>query len=175
MVGAGAELLHGGSIRDWRSLTVRGVADQAGVSERTVYRHFGDERGLRDAVMHCLEEQAGIDLAGMGLDDVAEMARRVFDHVSAYPLESHRPVDPTLSAANERQRVALREAVAACTDGWPEDDREVAAAVLDLLWSVGAYERLAADWGLDHGAAVRGLTWVIGLVTDAVRKGRRPG
>jgi AcrR family transcriptional regulator len=140
-----------------------------------VYRHFGDERGVRDAVMHRLEEQAGIELAGMSLGDVVEVARRVFDHVSTYPLESRRPLDPTLSAANERQQAALREAVAAGTPGWPGNDRETVAAVLDLLWSVGAYERLAADWGLDHEAAARGLTWVIGLVTDAVRKGRRPG
>ena len=48
------------------------------------------------------------------------------------------------------------------------------AAVLDVLWSVGAYERLTADWQMDHEQAVRTLTWAIGLVSDAVRQGRRP-
>ncbi len=65
IVTAGVELLHGSSIRDWRPLTIRGVAERAGVNERTVYRYFGNERGLRDAVMQRLEEEAGIDLAGM--------------------------------------------------------------------------------------------------------------
>jgi len=37
-------MLQRSSIRDWRAITVRGVAEQAGVNERTVYRYFGDER-----------------------------------------------------------------------------------------------------------------------------------
>jgi hypothetical protein len=45
-----------------------------------------------------------------------------------------------------------------------------AAAVLDLLWSVGAYERLVADWDLDVDQA----TLVIALVDEAVRRGRAP-
>jgi len=55
IIDAGCRVLQHSSIRDWRALTVRGVADQAGVNERTVYRYFGNERGLRDAVMHRLE------------------------------------------------------------------------------------------------------------------------
>ena len=47
--------------------------------------------------------------------------------------------------------------------------------MLDVLWSVGSYERLVADWELDPEDAIRGLTWVIGLVEDAVRAGRAPG
>ena len=43
---AGAELLRSSSIRDWRALTVRGVAERAGVNERTVYRHFANERAV---------------------------------------------------------------------------------------------------------------------------------
>src|ERR1700730_15204767 len=61
---AGSELLHGSSVRDWKKLTVRAVAERAGVNERTVYRYYGRERGLRDALMHRNEQEAGIDLAG---------------------------------------------------------------------------------------------------------------
>ena len=48
------------------------------------------------------------------------------------------------------------------------------AAVLDVLWSLGAYERLTADWQMEHEQAVRTLTWAIGLVSQAVREGPRP-
>ena len=37
--------------------------------------------------MHRLEEEAGIDLAGLRLEDVADVTARIFEHVSAYPLE----------------------------------------------------------------------------------------
>ena len=40
------ELLQGVSIRDWRAPDLHRVADRAGVNERTVYRHFANERGL---------------------------------------------------------------------------------------------------------------------------------
>ena len=101
------------SIRDWRALTIRGVAEQAGVNERTVYRYFGNERGLRDAVMHRLEEKAGIELEGMRLEDVADIAARIFAHVSAYPVRPKPPLDPTLDATRTvRQRDALLAALA---------------------------------------------------------------
>jgi AcrR family transcriptional regulator len=33
---AGAELLHRSTVRDWKKLTVRAVAERAGVNERTI-------------------------------------------------------------------------------------------------------------------------------------------
>ena len=78
IVAAGADLLHGSSIRDWQALTIRAVAERAGVHERTVYRHFGNERSLRDAVMRRLEQDAGIDLAQMRLEDIADVTARIF-------------------------------------------------------------------------------------------------
>jgi len=174
IVAAGSELLHGSPVRDWQALTVRAVAERAGVNERTVYRHFVNERGLRDAVVHRLEEKAGIDLARLRLEDVADAAARIFEHVSSYPLKPRPLLDPTLTKAGQRRRKALLGAVAARTAGWPEADRVVAAAMFDVLWSVASYERLVAHWQLDRKQAIRGISWVIRLVEEAVRKGWRP-
>jgi AcrR family transcriptional regulator len=171
---AGSELIHRTSVRDWKKLTVRAVAERAGVNERTVYRYFGSERGLRDAVMHRNEQEAGIDLAGMRLEDIATVAAQIFDHVSQYPREPRPPLEPTLVAAKERQQEALIAAIADRAEQWPEGDRTVVAAVFDVLWSVASYERLVVDWGIDHEQAVEGIAWVIGLVEDAVRAGRGP-
>ena len=175
IVTAGSELLRLAPVRDWRGLTVRAVAERAGVNERTVYRHFGNERGLRDAVMKRQEEEAGIDLEGMHLDDIAKMAARIFDLVSSYPVEPRPPLDPTLAEANRRQREALMASVAAHSPHWTAEDQEVAAAMFDVLWSVASYERLVVDWEIDRERAVGGITWVIELVEDAVRTGRGPG
>ena len=168
IVTAGTELLHAGSIRDWKRLTVRAVADRAGVSERTVYRHFGNERGLTDAVMHRLEREAGIELEGMGLDDVGSVASRILGHVASYPLGPRPSLDATLVDANRRQKDALLAAVTGAADPWPEEDRVLAAALLDVLWSVEAFERLVGDWRIDPDRAIGGLAWVIGLVGEAV-------
>ena len=174
IVAAGAELLRGSSIRDWRALTIRAVAQRAGVNERTVYRHFANERALRDAVMECLEEAAGVDLSQMRLEDIADVTARVLRLVSSYPMEPRPLLDPTLAATNRRQHDALLAAVEQQVPRWPQADRAVAAAMFDALWAVDTYERLVGEWGLDREQAIRGMTWVIQLVEEAVREGRRP-
>jgi AcrR family transcriptional regulator len=170
---AGSELLQRAAVRDFKKLTVRAVAERAGVNERTVYRYFGSERGLRDAVMHRNEQRAGIDLVGMQIDDIATVAAQVFDHVSLYPREQRPPLDPTLLDAKDRQREALLGAVEEMTEGWSGNDRAEVAAIFDVLWSVASYERVV-DWGIDHTYATKSITWVIGLVVQALRDGKRP-
>jgi AcrR family transcriptional regulator len=174
IVTAGVELVHESSIRDWHGVTMRAVAERADVNERTVYRHFANERALRDAVMHRLEQQSGIDLSELRLGDVADAAARIFQFVSSHPLDARPPLDPTLVDANRRLHDALLSAVKEHADRWPADDRTLAAAMLDVLWGVASYERLARDWNLDDDEAIRAITWVIGVVTTAVQDGRRP-
>jgi AcrR family transcriptional regulator len=174
IVAAGAELVHEASIRDWHGVTIRAVAERAGVNERTVYRHFANERALRDAVMRRTEQEAGVDLTDLQLGDVAGAAERIFRYISSYPLEAPPPLDPTLVDANRRQHDALLAAVKEHASRWPSADRTIAAAILDVLWALGSYERLINDWQLDRDEAIRAITWTIGLVEDAVRAGRRP-
>ena len=172
---AGADLLHGVPTWDWRALTVRAVAKRAGVNARTVYRYFANERELRDAVMGRFEEEAGIRLDGLRLDEVTATAEQLLTFVSSFPIAARTPRDPTIAAANRRQRDALLGAVAAATDDWSAREQAAAAAMLDVLWSVVSYERLVVDWGLEPKDAVHAVTWVMALVEDAVRGGSRPG
>lgn len=154
---------------------MQAVAEQAGVNVRTVYRHFPSERDLKDEVLRRLQEEAGVRVdTGLQLEDVADLATRVIEYTSSFPLAPRTPRDPTVAAANERLREALLAAVAPTTPGWSELDRSIAAGMLDVLWSPVSYERLAADWQLDPGNAVRGIRWVIELVEAAIRAGRAP-
>jgi hypothetical protein len=68
----------------------------------------------------------------------------------------------------------LVAAVTAKTAAWSDTERAVAAAVLDVLWSVASYERLVVDWGLDPKDAVSGVTRAIRLVVDAINSDGRP-
>jgi AcrR family transcriptional regulator len=171
---AGAELLHGFPVWNWRALTVRAVAERAGVNERTVYRHFANERELRDAVLVLLEQEAGVDLTGMTLDDVREVTTRILEYSSSFPVAPRTERDETVAAANARQRDALLAAVSAHTADWSEVDRALAAAIFDVLWSPVSYERVVVDWDLDAKEAIRGITWVIGLVQEAIARGDGP-
>jgi len=150
------------------------VAERAGVSERTIYRHFESERGMRDAVMHRMQEEAGIDLDSLRLDGVSEFTERTLRHVAAYPRAPKPALDPTLSETSQRLHDALLRAVTAETDDWSEADRVRAAAVLDVLWSVASFERLTLDWQLPSDDAIASLTWVVRLVQDAIANGQHP-
>ena len=144
------------------------------MTERTVYRYFGSERGLRDAVMDRMEQDAGIELEGLSLDQVQDVAAQIFEYVSRFPIEPRTPRDPTVAAANERQRQALLGAVRRGTKGWPRRDRVLGAAMLDVLWSPVAFERLVTDWQLDAREATAAITWTIGLIQHALHEGPRP-
>jgi AcrR family transcriptional regulator len=175
IVAAAVELIHGFPIWNWRALTMQAIAEHAGVNVRTVYRHFRSERDLKDEVLRRLQEEAGVRVdAGLRLEDVADLTTRLIEYSSSFPLVPRTPRDPTVAAANERQREALLAAVARATAEWSEADRTIAAGMLDVLWSPVSYERLAADWGLDPDDAVRGIRWVVELVEDAIRAGSAP-
>lgn len=174
IIAAGAALLHGYPVWNWSALTVRGVAERAEVNERTVYRHFANERELREAVLARLQQESGVELKGLALEDVRAVTARIFEHVSTFPLEPRTQRDATMAAASQQQRDALFDAVVPSTRDWPAADRTLAAAMLDVLWSVVSYERLVADWKLQPREATRGVTWVMGLVEEAIRQGRRP-
>jgi AcrR family transcriptional regulator len=174
IVASAVELLHESSIRDWRALTVRAVAERARVNERTVFRHFANERALRDAVMHRLEQQAGIELTELTLDSIGDATGRIFRHIASYPLDRRAEMDPTLADANRRQHEALVRAVEERTARWSSADRILAAGMFDVLWAVSSYERLVVDWQLDREEAIGAITWAVELLQQAISEGRRP-
>jgi AcrR family transcriptional regulator len=139
-----------------------------------VYRYFPSERDLRDAVLERLEEESGVRLDGLRLEDLADVTSRILEYSAEFPIAPRAERDPTVAAANERQREALLAALKDETKGWPKSDRAIAAAMFDVLWSPVNLERLMTDWELDPKEAIRGITWVVRLVEQAIRNGERP-
>lgn len=174
IVSAGAELVHRSPVWDWRALTVAAVADEAGVDRRTVYRHFPNVGELHEAILQRLVEESGALLDGLRLEDVRAATAQVFAYVSSFPIAPRTERDPTFEAVDERRRRAALEAVTAAAAEWPDVDRRIAAGLIDVLWSVVSYERLVVEWGLDADEASRGVGWMIDLLEEAIRDGRRP-
>ena len=163
---------------DWRSVTFAAVAGRAGVGVRTVYRYFPTERDLHDAILSRLQQAAGgVAYEGLTLDDVGRAAARL--HATLPSLAVSRwaeevPDQPTLVEVDRRRRDALSAAVADTTRDWTQEERAMAAAVLDVLWGVGPFERLTTAWNLEGPQATTALTWAIDILVDAIRRGQRP-
>jgi AcrR family transcriptional regulator len=164
---------------DWRSVTFAAVAARAEVGIRTVYRYFPTERDLHDAIMSRLQQAAGgVAYEGLTLEDVGRAAARL--HATLPSLAVSRwaeevPDQPTLVEVDRRRRDALFAAVAEATADWTQGERAMAAAVLDVLWGVGPYERLTTAWNLEGPQATMALTWAIDILADAIGRDRRPG
>jgi AcrR family transcriptional regulator len=176
IVSAGATLARSFTAWDWKELTFRAVAQSAGVSESSVYRHFANERELHDAVMQRLGEQAGVTYEGVVLDEVADVAGRVFAAMSGFAVSAwtQQVDDPTFTTIDQVRGQALRDAVAAAAPRWSPQERDAAAGVLDLLWSPLSYERLMAAWRMSPERATEVIRWAIGLVVDSVRNAAVP-
>jgi AcrR family transcriptional regulator len=171
IVAAGSALVHSYTTWNWDNLTFRTVAEKAEVSESTVYRHFANERELRDAVMRRLEQEAGVSYEGITLDELPETTRHVFAALSAYAVSAwtQQMDDPTLITTDRVRTDALLGAVAESSGSLAPEQRQVAAAMLDVLWSVPSYERLVTQWKMDGEQAAAAITWVMGLIVDVLR------
>jgi len=175
ILAAGSELAHRARRWDWSDLTARTVAAQAGVSERTVYRHFSTERQLHEALMRRLEQEAGVASELVRVDDLPAAASRLFATLPSFavpPIFVQR--DPTFLASNQRRCDALVRAITEVAHTWSEAERHMAAGVLDVLWTPFSYERLVANWGLDGADASRAVAWAMEVFIAAIRDGSRP-
>jgi AcrR family transcriptional regulator len=174
IVQAGADLAREQSSWDWRTVTLRAVAERAGVHERTVYRHFATEQDLRSAVLQRLEQEAGTTLEGLAMADLPEHVSQVFRYLSSFTASTRASSDASFAAIDRRRKQAILAAVTAESPGWDDRDRRTAAAMIDVLWGLPTFQRLVTAWGLDTDDAARGTTWVIGLIGAAIQNGPGP-
>ena len=161
------------------ALTVRAVAERAGVNERTVYRHFANERELRDAVMAPARSRKPASTSRACARRRRRRAPRGSSSTCRRSRSSRaRRDDPTLLGGQPTPaRGAARARWQPTTDGrGREIDRAIAAAMLDVLWSVASYERLVVDWELDPKDAItRRSRGSSGSSRTPSAGGRRPG
>ena len=174
IVDAGAELVHSFSSWDWRELTIRAVAERAGVHERTVYRHFPTEQHLRAAVLARLEHEAGIDPYAVTLDAMGEHVQQLFGYLSTFSSSSEPPVDSALQEEDRRRKEGLVAAVQAAAPDWSEQDRVMTAALIDVLAGLSSYRRLVSGWQLTPADATYAVTWLVELLAREVREDRPP-
>lgn len=176
IIAAGSDLVHGFSAWNWKELTFRAVGERARVSSRTVHRYFPTEKDLRDAVIQRLMQESGIQLDQLQLDNFPDHAAQVFRYLTSFSATPEtREEDPTFAAIDEARREALLGAVTRAKPDWPEQQRVMTAAMLDMLWDVPPYARLLTAWRLPPDQAIDAMTWVIGLIRDAVNSDRGPG
>jgi len=175
--------LHG-SVGPART-TIMGIAQRAGVTRATVYRHFPDESALFEACSaHWFTQHVPPDLSSwtritdplertqMGLTDIYRFYRtgepmltRIHHDKSSLPDESRRRLDQMVHESRDLLLAAFPSRA----------ERHLLRAVLDHAVAFSTWRSLCIENGLENGEAVK---LMVEMATTAARSEldrRRPG
>ena len=174
IAGAAAALLEEGG--EAESITFRAVAERAGVTEMTVYRHYPTREDLLQGLWQSLNARMGPDI-GMPASAAALLAQHAglftgFDRIAPQITASITTAQgrEMRASLNERRRRAFRAIVQEVAPPLTPEARTRAAAVLQLLHSAHAWMSMREQWGFDGREAAAATRWAIDTLLDQLRK-----
>lgn len=170
---AAANLLN--STQNPEEITFKAVAQRAGVTEMTVYRHFPTREDLLRGLWRQLNANMGPGI-GMpaGVEDLLAQHGPLFagfDQIAPAILASiTTPQGREMRAAlNDKRRRAFRGIVDEVAPSLSPAERTRAAAVLQLLHSAHAWMSLRDQWGMNGREAGAATRWAIDILLQHLR------
>lgn len=162
----------------YEQVSFKALAQQAGVTEITVYRHFHDRTELLRAFWTWMDARLGrrgMPQSEQALLDDVSVVFRGFDEQEALmraALLSPEGRAMRMSVQPER-RAGFERALADALDGLPKPERLRALAVVQLLYSGYAWLSMKDHWGLDGNEAAAASEWAIrALIRDLRSRGQ---
>lgn len=161
-------------------VTTKELAAAAGVSERTVYRHFPDRaalvEGLTERFMSSTELPPAVPAhVGELADLVVELFRVLEEHQAAAQAEALLNADPRrYSSATQRHTTQFRELF---ETGFPDLDvgrQQSIAAVVRVLASPQSWLRMRAEFGVGGEDSGPVVAWAVQALIDEVARGNPP-
>ena len=148
------------------------IARRAGVSVRTVYRHFPDRESLLDALGRQVNERIGLQHE-MTPDGLPQLARDLFARFDsqAQLIRAQRAggMGSQVRAAARKERVALmRDVVDKVAPNLSEHARVTRAAVLSCLFSADVWVRMHDEFGIDGAQSGEAVAWALETLRDAL-------
>jgi AcrR family transcriptional regulator len=161
-------------------VTTRELARTAGVSERTVYRHFPDRSSLVEGLAGRLTSKTGRD--SQDIDDLADVRAAVIEMMAA--LEANRVEaraealfnsDPRrYTAATRHHTEQFHRAVGASLTDLDDEQRLAIVAVVRVLVSAQTWLRLREEFDISGDSAGPIVAWVIDALVHEVEGGNPP-
>lgn len=156
-------------------LSFAAIAQQAGVRERTVYRHFATKDALLEAMWAGLDPRIGIKSFPANEAELIAFPAQVFpafddsEQMMRAMWASPQGRDFRLSV-NERRKAAIRKSVAPALDGLPSREAAWLTAAVQLLYSGAAWMTMKDYWGFSGAEAGRASSLAIRLLLEGARR-----
>lgn len=164
-------------------ITTREIAERAGVSQPTVYRHFPDRQalleGLADRIAAGMASVAGDDAHVVTLDDLVRLVPRHMaladEHAVEAAAEAVFNADPRrISRASRERSAALQRAVADALPDLSAREHRRVAALFRSLYSTQTWLRMREEFGIPGTESGPLIAWAIETLVREIRAGRCP-
>lgn len=158
------------------AVSIPAVADEAGVSVPTVYRHFGDKAGLMEAMVPHVGERLGFQPARIpaDLDDLDALVRELFHHYqSADPLVRAALAaggNPARRSSVELRMSMLDEVLATLDPGLDAAHRDRVARVAVILTCSQALRLWEERFDIGVDEVADHVSWAIRTLVEGSRK-----
>jgi AcrR family transcriptional regulator len=161
-------------------VTTKQLATAAGVSERTVYRHFPDRAALVDGVTSRFVQSAEhAPVVPVRLEDLTSMAVELMSVLEAHHIEAQ--AEALLNADprrfGEATRLHTRQLLELVEGSMPDlgaGRQKSIAAVLRVMLSAQTWLRMRAEFGISGDASGPVVAWVVEALIHEVERGSPP-
>ena len=146
------------------------LARRAGVSVRTIYRHFPERQALLDALTERVAERVVSPLpAPRTIAELSALPAQIFDRFAAEEalVLAALATRPGENATDQR-RVELRRALDAAAPDLDEATRARGLALLGAMLSSSVWWRLKGELGLRGEEPGRAVGWAVGVLVRAL-------
>lgn len=163
-------------------ISTRAIAELAGVSQPTVYRHFPDRQALLEGLSNRVSEMVELQVDTLPLERLDDLAARATqdiarseEHVVASVAEAVLNADPRrLSQASRARSDSLRRVVVASLPDYDERDHLRITALLRCIYSVQSWLRMREEFGIPGTESGEILGWALATLVKEMKTGNFP-